>query len=564
MLLIGLLKAQRERVTRTVAFAGAGELSAEAYPPGQGGDYGDYGDGYVDVVIPEGTRPFKVEIDWDKNGQQDIDNDVTDLVRAGVSPISVNYGRDQSSAMAPSVSGQGQFSLDNRDRRFSPRNYDSPLYGRVKPARPVTITRSIGGSTYTLFRGYTDDSPINPDVNSRTVSVSLVDALAVLRGQTISTELHRGLRTGEVIHLILDACGWPAGLRDIDSGATLIPWWWEDGTNALEAIEKVVRSEGPPALFTVGSEGEVVFRDRHHRLTRTNALTSQSTWRGVEGVEPVMTTPFSYDEAWRNIINTASVSVDRRAPQSRQVVWTSDAAVSLNPGEQQLITVVGSDPFYDAVPPVEDTDYTMLKGSISVALLRDSGASVTMVLTAVGGASIVDGLQLRARPVTVVSATQVSVSDAVSVADYGPRSFPGDLPWCGAGDAYAVLSSVVTQRAQPLPIVTARFMVGKNYARGTAVLPCDLSERVTVVESETFLNDDFFIESIAHDLTGEEDHSVTFGLEFAPTISALVARADLTGADEGVAGNGMDDPALLARTDDTTPGHRVDEGLTAT
>jgi hypothetical protein len=212
----------------------------------------------------------------------DTGDDVSALVRPRTSPISAEYGRDQSTALAPTVAGRASVTLDNRDRRFSPRNATSPLYGKVKPARPVRITRDVAGSVYTLFRGHTDDSPINPDLDSRTVAFSLVDSLADFRGQNITTGLYQGVRTGDAINLILDAFGWPADLRDVDAGATFIRWWWEDNTDALTALDKIVRSEGPPAILTVSADGSIVFRDRHHRLIRSASTSSQQTWRGAE------------------------------------------------------------------------------------------------------------------------------------------------------------------------------------------------------------------------------------------------------------------------------------------
>src|SRR4249919_2777608 len=206
---------------------------------------------------------FQVFIDWAKTGAYgagtygsgsysgiDPDDVVTDLVRPRTSVVSAEYGRDQSTALAPTVAGRGSVVLDNRDKRFSPRNSDSPLYGNLKPARPVFITRTIGSTSYILFTGHTDDNPINPDTAAKTAAISLVDWLADFRGQNISTPLYRGLRTGTAIGYVLDAVGWPADLRDLDVGATVIPFWWEDNTDGLTALERIVRSEGPPALLT--------------------------------------------------------------------------------------------------------------------------------------------------------------------------------------------------------------------------------------------------------------------------------------------------------------------------
>ena len=477
--------------------------------------------------------PVKVEVDWAKDGTFTAPGDnVTARIRPLTGTVTAEYGRDQSTALAPTMAGTAGVVLDNRSRDYSPRNTASPLYGKLRPARPVRITRTVGATTYTLFTGHTDDTPINPDVDSRTVALSMVDGLADFRGQNITTPLYRGIRTGEAIGYVLDACGWSSTLRDLDPGSTVCPWWWEDGTDALTALDKIVRSEGPPALLTVGTDGSIVFRDRHHRLTRTESTTSQGTWRGAGPIEPVMGRPFVYDEAWRNIVNTAATSIDVRTLGALQVIWTSDTTIDIADGETKLVTAAVSEPFSGAVAPVAGTDYVLTSGTVETSLLRTSGSAATIVLKAVGGAAKVSTLQLRAQPLAVAYTVQISETDTASVGEFGARNFPGDLPWCNPYDAEAVLETVVALRADPLPILSTRFMVGKNTTKAGLLLPRDLSDRVRVKQSETVLDHDFYIETIRHELTGEDDHAVTFGLEAVPTPISPVFRF-------GVAGQGF-------------------------
>jgi hypothetical protein len=522
------------------------------------------------------TKPIEVWIDWSGTGYTVFSDNVTSLVRPLSGAVTAEYGRDQSTALAPTVSGRGNVTLDNRDRRFSPRNVASPLYGKVKPSRPVRITRTTptpgtpesfgdvygdtyfdtyGGTTgtvtssattFTLFTGYTDDSPINPDIDSRTVTLSLVDALARFRGQTITTPLYMGVRSGQAINYILDAAGWPANLRDIDPGGSIFPWWWEDNTDALTAMDKVLRSEGPPSLLTMGPLGEVIYRDRHHRLIRPNSITSQSTWRGSGPLEPVMARPFIYDEAWRNIINTATVNVEVKGLGPVGEVWNSDAVITLSDGETKLITASTSSPFYGAITPVSGTDYTGT-GVITTSLLRTSGASATIVAKAVGGPAKIATMRLRAQPLVTEYTQQITAVDPDSVDEYGPRAMPEDLPWCGVEDAKAITAGVVALRAQPLPIVSVRFVIGKNTSKAVQLLPLDLSDRVHIIESELALNDDFYIESIRHELTGEDDHAITFGLEAVPTNVSPVFRFDASGQgfNQGKFGSDVDDPASI-------------------
>jgi hypothetical protein len=79
------------------------------------------------------------------------------------------------------------------------------------------------------------------------------------------------------------------------------------------------------------------------------------------------------------------------------------------------------------------------------------------------------------------------------------------------------------------------------------------------------LNNDFYVESIAHVLTGTFDHAVTFGLELAPTLPSNIFQLDVAGhgADQGILGGGFDDPASLFILDSTVAGHRLNEGLTS-
>ena len=508
----------------------------------------------TDVLQPT-DGGIRVEVDWARDGYEGALDDVTALTRPVQAPLTFEYGRDQSSALSPTVAGRGGVTLDNSTRRFSPRNTASALYGLLKPARPVRVTRQIGSAVYGIFAGHTDDTPINPDLDSQTVQLALLDYLADFRGRTVTTPLHRDIRTGEAIGHILDACGWDADARDLDPGATVIPWWWEEGTDALEAMEQLVKSEGPPALLTIGPAGEVIFRDRHHRLTRTNALTSQGTWRGSGPVEPVMLRGFSYDEAWSKIINTATVNVDVRTLGELQEVWTSEATITLSAGEQQIIWIALDEPVTGAVvPSVAAGDFAVVTaGGLTVTLTRDSGRSMGVIFHATTNPAVVTALRLRAQPLTVAYTTQVSAVDVQSVSDYGARAYPHDLPWCGPGDALAVVEKAVALRSQPLPVVSARFLIGHNGAKATQLLGRDLSDRVTIIEPETAIAGDFYIESIRHELTGPEDHVITFGLEAVPNQPAATNefRFDTSGSgfDQGVFSTGLDSAGLMFRFD---------------
>lgn len=465
---------------------------------------------------------FSVKVDWDDDGTfTAVGDDITADVRPGYGNVTVSYGRD-AGGNAPTTAGSGGLVLDNRDSKFSARNTASPLYGKIKPRRPVEITRTVAGTTYNVFRGVTAETPLSPEVDTRTASPALVDRLGLFRGVNISTAVYRGITTGQAIGYVLDAVGWTGG-RDIDPGATVMPWWWEGGTDALTALDKLVRSEGFPAYVSMGSSDEVIFRDRFHRATRSASSTTQGTWR-ASGLAPTLNAGFRCDDGWDNIVNQASVTVEERVQGQLTEVWRTNSPVYVNFGQTKTFWVTFTDPVYDAqVPALEADDYAKTYPALSmsgtITLTRTSGLSLGITITMPGvgvGPFNVSFLRLRARTVTSANTQVVTASDATSQADYGVKNFEGDPPWCGVYDAQAIADGVIAARKEPLATVDARFVVGRDGTKVAALLPRDLSDRVKIIEPVSALNNDFHIERIQHAFTGEHDHEMTFTLEQVP------------------------------------------------
>jgi hypothetical protein len=471
-------------------------------------------------AIPPKDR-VRFQVDWDGDGFEHPIDDVTDYVRG---PVSCSFGRSEPTAMSTVTAGSGSVSLANvpgpLGARFSPRNALSPLYGKIKPARPVLWDRLIQGQLRTIFRGQTDASPINPDVDSMLVSLRLIDTLATFRGKNITTGLHQGIWPGDAINYVLDAVGWTGG-RDIDRGATIFPFWWADGTDALEALQQIVASEGCPALLAVNANGDMSFRGRHHRVTEPRSTTSQGTWRGnADAAEPIMAPGFGYDDAWSSVINTCSLDVEERAIGLDTHVWTSDEVVGLEPNEGRTFIVSTSDPFTDAVAPREGLDYELLTGSVdNITLSRTSGASTSITITAGDDGVSIRSLKLYAKPVPVKRTRRIEVNDQDSADVYGEQGLPSGMEpvWANVYDAKAILETAVADRAEPLTQLRVRFVCGVgDSTRLNLVTGYDISDRITVVEPVTATEGDFFIESISHDMTFAGDHVLTFGLEAAP------------------------------------------------
>lgn len=460
------------------------------------------------------SATYGFNIDWSNNGVwTNTGEDVTSRV---LEEVSIEYGRDQARALSPIATGSAGFELLNTSKDYSPENASSPIFGLVLPARPVRIQATLSATTYTLFRGHLDEFNVLPAIGDRKVSVTCLDALAKIKEAKATTTLYPSVRTGEAIAAILDAIGWSGAARDLDTGATTLRWWCVNSVDAWSAIQEIVAAEGSPALVTVDSSGNIVFRDRHHRLVRSASTTSQATFRDT-GTEPLFSAPLAYDQGWRDVVNDVSFGVDERAPQGEMsAVWTSDATYSLAASATTVFTVSTDDPFYEA-----GIYFTVVSGSADVTIDETQGQSTTVTITAGGSGAIVNGLSIQAFAVPVQRSLTVTASDATSITAYGSRSGPDGAGKACLEDAQAIADLAVLYRKVRLPIVSLD-VIGGNDTRLTQCLTRNLSDRVTVVDAETGLNRAFYIEQIKHSIRQAGLlHTTTFGCEAISTASGL-------------------------------------------
>jgi hypothetical protein len=154
---------------------------------------------------------------------------------------------------------------------FNPMNPASPYYNLLTPMRKVTITASWNGTTYPIFAGYITsyDTTTPRDVGEVVyTTIQAVDGFRLFQNAQITTvaSATAGQTTGTRIGKILDAIGWPVGMRDIDAGQTTVQA--DPGTlrTSLGAMQ-VVTSTEYGSVYMDGF-GNLVFQDR--------ALTSSS------------------------------------------------------------------------------------------------------------------------------------------------------------------------------------------------------------------------------------------------------------------------------------------------
>jgi hypothetical protein len=506
---------------------------------------------------------YRLYVDWLDNGFADVVDDVTTRTLDQRQPVTVKYGRDQARQFSPTSPGEAAFQLDNRSRDYSPENSSSPIAGFVAPGRRVKLEATSAGATTAVYTGYLDDLKIQPGLNEQSMPAGCIDALGRMRGVQVTTPLYQAIKTGEAIGYLLDAIGWPADARDLDAGVSVLPFWWLDDADAFDALMALADSEGPAALITVDGLGRIVFRDRHHRLTRTQSLSVQSTWRS-SGAEPCISDPVTYNHGWKEIVNAVSADVQvRTIAVNLSQVWSSQGLITVPAGSPVTITAQAGSPFTGAVSPEAGTDYTLVSGTVSVGISRTSGQSTVITLTS-GAGAVVQDLSLRAQAITSTTVT-VTVEEPSSIARYGRKSLDGGrLPtWTNAYDTLAILQLIVGRRSERLPTITVTMRGAGSPLRLAECLGRNLSDRVHLAESLTGLDSDCFIEQISHTIgSGGLEHVTTFGLEKIPATVSTPFTFDVAGQgfDDGrFVGTGLDNPSTMFRFD--TAGQGFDQGV---
>jgi hypothetical protein len=487
-------------------------------------------------------------IDWDNDGTvasgafENYEN-VTSKVLGISTPIRWDFGRDTARSLSKIKAGEVTIELKNYDKLYSPDNASSPLVGNLGPGKPVLIRAIHKNVTYNLFWGYIDDFEINPFQDTQSVTLTCTDALGKFGENLATTILYESIQTGDAVGKVLDAVGWSGSKRSIDAGATTIRWFWVDGEPALDAINDIVASEGGSSIAFIDASGNFCFRDRHHRSMDANAITSQVTLNSDGDLS--FCEPAAYNVGFRDLCNDVVFSVEERDPQPLEVIWSDESRFRISASSSVTFTVKTEDPFFGAVTPVAVTDYVVESGSVSsVTLSRVSGASTLITVTAGGSTTIVQGLQLRAYPVTVSRLYTITSSDSTSQGKYGLKSWTEDVPkWVGKNDAKALADYIVARRKDRLPVFEVTVNSGHD-SRIIQQMTRDISDRIHIVESNTASNHDYYIEQIGYEINDVgEDIRVKFGCERA-------AEVDVN--------------STIFILDSAVLNHRLDSGLLAT
>lgn len=147
---------------------------------------------------------------------------------------------------------------------WNPDNPSSPYYGKLLPNRKIRVSATYGSSSYYLFSGYTSaynySYPKNQDIGY--VDIQATDAFRLfnLSNVTTVTGTSAGQATGARLENLLNQISWPATMRSIDTGDSLVQADPGTARTSLQAMKNVEFSE--QGAFYISGEGNAIFKSR--------------------------------------------------------------------------------------------------------------------------------------------------------------------------------------------------------------------------------------------------------------------------------------------------------------
>jgi hypothetical protein len=148
---------------------------------------------------------------------------------------------------------------------FNPQNASGPYYGLLTPLRKVQITGTYAGIEYPMFSGFiTSYTTTTPKMATDVVytTITAVDAFRLFTNSQISTVTLAapGDNAGERVNAILDEISWPASMREILYGTTIMQADPGNARTALAAMQTATTSEY--GAIYVDARGSVTLKDR--------------------------------------------------------------------------------------------------------------------------------------------------------------------------------------------------------------------------------------------------------------------------------------------------------------
>lgn len=448
-------------------------------------------------------------VDWDNDGAwAGIYDDIKDNTKL------INFSRGKSDELSKAEVGQLSVTLNNADGLYTPSLTTGGLYGNLLPKRPITIFYyDLRAGSYPLFYGFIEEIIPHPHLSEQDCIITAVDGIDFLSRHDMSTALYKDALTGTIHGYILDDAGWSATMRTIDVGLDTVPYWYGSDVKARFAQEEI--DDTAQGFSFVDGKGYFNFQDRYKRSDATHQ-TSQATFDNTMAYITESLNP-------RNVYNTIKATITPFELQSEAELWRLEEVPSIDIGDTQ-VWWGNSEYFVDAwVTPVSTTDYTAnsLANGTGTDMTSDIAITTTkfaktIKLSIKNNGSVPAYITLlKARGTWYDDKTKVTrkAEDTTSQTAYQKRTLElGGKYLDDTTQAEGLVRVALGKYKDPRKEIGMTVM-NQDAATLAQILNLEISDRITVVNTSTGLNADYFIDYMQHNISeGGLMHTVTYRL----------------------------------------------------
>lgn len=224
--------------------------------------------------------------------------------------------RGRSSELERVSAGTCTLTLNNRDRALDPLNPAGPYFGNLLPNRRIRIRASIAGVIKVMFDGFVEnyEQTYVPGVSSDAEAVCVIeasDALALFAQMDYVG--NRPVETaGARVNAILNAAGWPATWRIVDTGMTVMAAFnntapGDSAISVLEALHMVDATE-QGRMYVSSSASTFVFYDRNTLITNAGFTADQQVFGDNLTSNETPYTDIAFDHSRNEVRNAVTVT----------------------------------------------------------------------------------------------------------------------------------------------------------------------------------------------------------------------------------------------------------------
>lgn len=166
----------------------------------------------------------------------------------------------------------------------------------------------LGSASATIISGLYAHRDVEWLIGEVAFYDSLLSSGRILAHYQAGVDPWAGDMVGERIDRVLDAIGWPAGLRDIATGTTELGPADLDPRNALAYMKKTANAEQGQLFCDMANSGKVTYLDRDERLTATRSTTVQYVFSDEDTSGVVHYETIDLKRDGRDVINSVTVT----------------------------------------------------------------------------------------------------------------------------------------------------------------------------------------------------------------------------------------------------------------